>query len=397
MTERCGLVDIAALPDAALPVVRVVVANVEGSTPREAGAAMLVTREGTTGTIGGGQLEFEAIAHARALLKAPLTHPPSGGSPLKQGERATRQTSAPSRQGEGANSPHPPPSALSLDGRGRREAPGEGGAAPIAESCPAASWLRDMRVWPLGPSLGQCCGGAVRVLFESFGNQERQTLSENIATGKATGIVLRPVASGEPLAVLSTRQQARDLPLHIARAASDMLSGARPGKATLLPARKGAEPYFIEPIGAETKPLFIYGAGHVGRAIVRAIAELDFAVSWVDVSAGRFPGAVPDAVRQIIAENPADVAQAAPEAAYHLVLTYSHALDLAICHALLANPIFGFLGLIGSGSKRARFLKRLGEGRHSARRALSPHMPHRHRHARAASSPRPSPFRLRRN
>jgi xanthine dehydrogenase accessory factor len=297
MTERCGLADIAAQSDA---IVRVVVANVEGSAPREAGAAMLVSRHGTTGTIGGGQLEFEAIAHARALLKD-------------------------------------------------------------AEAKPAI-WSRDLRSWPLGPSLGQCCGGAVRVLFEHYGVGERQALHESIAAANRAGLVLHPVASDEALRVLSTRQQARELPLHVARVVSDMLSGARPRQSTLLPPRKGAEPYFIEPTGAELKPLYIFGSGHVGRAIVKAIADLDFDVNWVDVHADRFPCPLPDSVSQIIAQDPAAIASAAPEGAYHLVLTYSHALDLAICHALLAKPNFGFLGLIGSDTKRARFMKRLGEG-----------------------------------
>jgi xanthine dehydrogenase accessory factor len=50
-------------------VVRVVVAQVQGSTPREAGAFMLVDAAGLTGTIGGGRLEWEAIAAARDLLQ----------------------------------------------------------------------------------------------------------------------------------------------------------------------------------------------------------------------------------------------------------------------------------------------------------------------------------------
>lgn len=50
-------------------VVRVVIASVRGSSPREAGTSMLVERERILGTIGGGQLEWSAIASARALLK----------------------------------------------------------------------------------------------------------------------------------------------------------------------------------------------------------------------------------------------------------------------------------------------------------------------------------------
>ena len=52
-----------------VPAVLVTVAEAKGSTPREAGAAMLVTAERSFGTIGGGRLEWEGIAHARALLR----------------------------------------------------------------------------------------------------------------------------------------------------------------------------------------------------------------------------------------------------------------------------------------------------------------------------------------
>jgi xanthine dehydrogenase accessory factor len=298
MSERFDLDDIAS---GAEPRIRVVVASVEGSAPREAGAVMLVSGNGTAGTIGGGQLEFESIAHARAML-----------------------------------------------------------ASAGAEADPGL-WCRDLRSWPLGPSLGQCCGGAVRVLFELYALGEADVLRGSIAAGR-TGLALRPVTSGQPPRIVADRVEARELPLHVARVASDMLSGARRRSAVLLPARKGAEAWFIEPFGEAPKPLFLYGAGHVGRAIVKALADLDFAVRWVDVSAVRFPTIPSDGMVQIVAQDPAEIAQDAPAGAYHLVLTFSHALDLAICHALLANPVFGFLGLIGSQSKRARFMKRLSEG-----------------------------------
>jgi xanthine dehydrogenase accessory factor len=58
---------------------------------------------------------------------------------------------------------------------------------------------------------------------------------------------------------------------------------------------------------------------------------------------------------------PPPFAGGAAAGAFHLVLTYSHALDLAICHSLLRRGDFRFLGLIGSATKRARFLKRLAE------------------------------------
>lgn len=293
--------NILAFAEGGLPFVRVIIAGVDGSAPREAGASMQVRKHDFTGTIGGGQLEFEAIAHARNMIE------------------------------EASRTPQ--------------------------------TWRRDLRAWPLGPSLGQCCGGAVRVLFELFDQAERNGLGQDMDAADWAGeaLIIHPLASGAPLLFLKDRQEARNLPLPVARAARDMLSGARPRQTALIGARDVTDAYFIEPMARPRQPLFIYGAGHVGRAIVKVIEDLDFAAYWVDVAADRFPDSIPHGIEPIIAANPVAIAEAAPEGAYHLVLTYSHALDLAICHAVLTKASFGFLGLIGSKSKRARFLKRLGE------------------------------------
>ena len=53
------------------PAVWVVVASTQGSAPREAGAWMAVFADAVVGTIGGGHVEYQAIARARALLAAP--------------------------------------------------------------------------------------------------------------------------------------------------------------------------------------------------------------------------------------------------------------------------------------------------------------------------------------
>ena len=105
-----------------------------------------------------------------------------------------------------------------------------------------------------------------------------------------------------------------------------------------------------------TRPLWIYGAGHVGRAIVNVMAPLpDFDITWVDTDADRFPETV---VTTLVAKDPAQVVKHAPDNAEHLVLTYSHDIDLAICHAVLSRP-FAHAGLIGSATKWARFKSRL--------------------------------------
>ena len=104
------------------------------------------------------------------------------------------------------------------------------------------------------------------------------------------------------------------------------------------------------------RPLWIYGAGHVGRALVNVMAPLpDFDITWVDTHADRFP---PTDVTTLVATDPARAVKHAPQDADHLILTYSHELDLALCHAVL-NHGFHSVGLIGSATKWARFKTRL--------------------------------------
>ena len=109
----------------------------------------------------------------------------------------------------------------------------------------------------------------------------------------------------------------------------------------------------------DAMPLWIYGAGHVGRALVQVMAPLpEYRITWVDTGADRFPSDVPEGVTPLVASDPARVVAHAPDAAEHLVLTYSHEIDLAVCHAILSRPFAG-AGLIGSATKWTRFRRRL--------------------------------------
>jgi xanthine dehydrogenase accessory factor len=90
----------------------------------------------------------------------------------------------------------------------------------------------------------------------------------------------------------------------------------------------------------------------------------EFAITWVDTSKDRFPLEIAETITQIPAVNPALLATHAPTNAEHLILTYSHALDLELCHQLLSHD-FAFVGLIGSKSKWARFRNRLSALGHS--------------------------------
>lgn len=202
--------------------IRVTILSVSGSAPREAGAAMLVRPDGIEGSIGGGALEWEAMRHARAMLR------------------------------EGA--------------------------------------ARAERRVALGPGLGQCCGGAVTLGFE---------------------------------------------------------------RGDSLPAAAGA-------------PLWVWGAGHVGRAVVAVSAPLPgFRITWVDTGPERFPDRAPEGVNILPAPDMAAAMALAPGHAHHLILSHSHEIDLALCHAALGRG-FASCGLIGSTTKWARFRSRLAALGHGA-------------------------------
>jgi xanthine dehydrogenase accessory factor len=108
--------------------------------------------------------------------------------------------------------------------------------------------------------------------------------------------------------------------------------------------------------------LQLYGAGHVGRAIVKLLAAVPCRVQWIDERETEFPpaGLPPHICRVCVEPVESEVASAAP-GTFFLVLTHSHDLDMHITEAVLRRGDFGFLGLIGSASKRARFLHRFEE------------------------------------
>jgi xanthine dehydrogenase accessory factor len=122
----------------------------------------------------------------------------------------------------------------------------------------------------------------------------------------------------------------------------------------------------IEAVRRASRPVWVFGAGHVGRALVKVLAELPFAVTWLDSRFDGFPAEIPAGVRNIIAPRLAEKVDEAPPATLFLVLTHSHQLDLDICDRVLRRDDFAFLGLIGSDTKKARFLHSLRDRGHSA-------------------------------
>ena len=196
--------------------VLVTVVGASGSTPREAGCKMIVTADRLHGTIGGGHLEFRAREIARELLANPAA----------------------------------------------------AAAGPV------------LHEFPLGPALGQCCGGAARLLFEP-----------------------------------------------------------------------------ILPPGLE---IALFGAGHVGRALAAVLAALPCRVIWIDPRAGEFPEAVPANAEVRVSALPVHEIDSLPAGCQLVIMTHSHQLDLDLVDAALRRTDFAAVGLIGSLTKRARFVKRLG-------------------------------------
>ena len=108
--------------------------------------------------------------------------------------------------------------------------------------------------------------------------------------------------------------------------------------------------------------LQLYGAGHVGRAIVRLLATLPCHVQWIDERESEFPPeALPPHIQRVCVDPVQAEVAVAPPGAHYLVLTHSHALDLALALAILQRGDFAWFGLIGSRTKRARFEHRLLE------------------------------------
>jgi xanthine dehydrogenase accessory factor len=206
------LARLAALEEAGEPAVLVTLIAARGSTPREAGCKMVVAAAGQEGTIGGGNLEYQATRIARDMLASGACEP-------------------------------------------------------------------SVRDFPLGPALGQCCGGAASVLFEP----------------------IRPVAWR----------------------------------------------------------LALFGAGHVGSALVRLLGELPCRVDWFDGRANAFPEILPANVRTHASHDPAALVGGLASGSRVLVMTHDHALDYTIIAAALARNDLPLVGVIGSETKRARFVHRL--------------------------------------
>jgi xanthine dehydrogenase accessory factor len=188
----------------------------------------------------------------------------------------------------------------------------------------------------LGPDLGQCCGGAIELLIERFEPADLAHVSA-LACAEEKG----------PFATLGSLG-GRHLFRRMTEAEGDGPAIAFTGDGGI-----------AERFGEHRRTVMLFGAGHVGRALMLALAPLPFDVRWVDPRPQAFPAHVAANVRLDGRPDPAAALAEAPDGAFVVVMTHSHALDLAIVDRALAAGRFAYVGVIGSATKRARFESRL--------------------------------------
>jgi xanthine dehydrogenase accessory factor len=204
--------------------------------------------------------------------------------------------------------------------------------------------------FPLGPKLGQCCGGIAWLAFEMADAQQLALLHKrrnedtwrlSALDGETRSSLFD--ASGRLLDGAPGPVFARNAGTHVFQDAASRL-------------------WLADAVLAPRAHLMLFGAGHVGAAIVRALAELPCRVTWVDERDDLFPPTVPANVSIEATDTPEALVENAPQGTTFLVMTHSHALDLQLSHAILSRPgAQDWFGLIGSDTKRRQFEHRLRE------------------------------------
>ena len=143
--------------------------------------------------------------------------------------------------------------------------------------------------------------------------------------------------------------------------ASDMIAGHRHAQLASVPGAEGAAavPCFFDPVLPADFNVVLFGAGHVGRALINILGGVPCAVTWVDSRDDAFPPEMPGNVEVVATDAPEAEVDAAAPGSYFLVMTHSHALDEQLSERILRRADFAYFGLIGSHAKRRQFEHRL--------------------------------------
>ncbi|GLZ89065.1 xanthine dehydrogenase accessory protein XdhC [Metapseudomonas resinovorans] len=123
----------------------------------------------------------------------------------------------------------------------------------------------------------------------------------------------------------------------------------------------GATVLLFEPMVQPQAHIAVFGAGHVGRALVPLLASLPCKVRWIDSRENEFPEQIPAGVEKVVNEEVVDEIAEMPKGSYFIVMTHNHQLDLELTAEILKRNDFAYFGLIGSKTKRVKFEHRLRE------------------------------------
>ncbi|MCQ9616716.1 xanthine dehydrogenase accessory protein XdhC [Paenalcaligenes niemegkensis] len=263
--------------DAGEAIVLVTVAQSRGSTPRNAGTRMLVSQTRQWQTIGGGHLEWKAAALARELI---------------------------ANHGFGKS-------------------------------------VRQVEHYPLGPSLGQCCGGAVTLVFELLGTTDLPWLEELASILSQGKTAQRRVGFGQ-----------------VENTAVSLLELDRPSTEITFDQPSEETRWFVDELAPPSMHVVLFGAGHVGKALIHFLGSLQCTVTWVDERESEFPEFIPSNVQVDMTDTPEEAVDQAPANSYYVVMTHRHDLDQRLCQLILQRNDFCYAGLIGSKTKRNQFERR---------------------------------------
>jgi xanthine dehydrogenase accessory factor len=287
--------------DAKIPCVLVTVAATKGSVPREPGARLVVTADTLHGTIGGGHLEFKAAEIARRVL--------------------------------------------------------------------AGDDVQALQRFPLGASLGQCCGGVAELLFEpvlqaaDWLDDLRRLDDASPETPRVVVTRVRSAARAGKLIVEGATTVgslgAPALDAAACAAARELLRTHGGTRLQTLRVDGAEETLLFDPVYPCDWRIVLFGAGHVGQALVRTLADMPCRITWVDTRDQQFPREIPGNVAVVATDTPEAEVDAAPVGAHFLVMTHSHGLDQALTERILRRADFAWFGLIGSATKRRQFEHRL--------------------------------------